>query len=80
MDKRGHIIAQGSIKTAAHKEINEYVTNLSSALQEVIDQVGGADNIKGIGVGAPNGNFYRLYRICSKPALERFNSFSSDVI
>lgn len=58
MDKRGHIIAQGSIKTAAHKEINEYVTNLSSALQEVIDQVGGADNIKGIGVGAPNGNFF----------------------
>ena len=58
VDKRGHIIAQGSIKTAAHKEINEYVTNLSSALQEVIDQVGGADNIKGIGVGAPNGNFF----------------------
>ena len=23
VDKRGHIIAQGSIKTAAHKEINE---------------------------------------------------------
>ena len=58
VDKRGHIIAQGSIKTAAHKEINEYVTNLSSALQEVIDQVGGADNIKGIGVGAPNGNIF----------------------
>lgn len=58
VDKRGHIIAQGSIKTATHKEINEYVTNLSSALQEVIDQVGGADNIKGIGVGAPNGNFF----------------------
>lgn len=58
VDKRGHIIAQGSIKTAAHKEINEYVTNLSSTLQEVIDQVGGADNIKGIGVGAPNGNFF----------------------
>ena len=58
VDKRGHIIAQGSIKTAAHKGINEYVTNLSSALQEVIDQVGGADNIKGIGVGAPNGNFF----------------------
>ena len=58
VDKRGHIIAQGSIKTAAHKEINEYVTNLSSALQEVIDQVGGADNIKGLGVGPPNGNFF----------------------
>lgn len=58
VDKRGHIIAQGSIKTAAHKEINEYVTNLSAALQEIIDQVGGTDNIKGIGIGAPNGNFF----------------------
>lgn len=58
VDKRGHIIAQGSIKTSAHKEINEYVTSLSAAVQEVIDQVGGSANIKGIGVGAPNGNFF----------------------
>ncbi|SHF31542.1 ROK family protein [Dysgonomonas macrotermitis] len=58
VDKRGHIIAQGSIKTAAHKEINEYVTALSAAVQEVIDQVGGIANIKGIGVGAPNANFF----------------------
>lgn len=58
VDKRGHIIAQGSIKTGVHKEINEYVNNLAVALQEVIDQVGGSANIKGVGVGAPNGNFF----------------------
>lgn len=58
VDKRGHIIAQGSIKTSVHKEINEYVDSLSAAVQGVIEQVGGASNIKGIGVGAPNGNFF----------------------
>lgn len=58
VDKRGHIINQGSIKTGAYKEINDYVTNLAAGVQEIIDQVGGAGNIKGIGVGAPNGNFF----------------------
>lgn len=58
VDKRGHIINQGSIKTAAYKEINEYVTNLAAGVQGIIDQVGGSANIKGIGVGAPNGNFF----------------------
>lgn len=58
VDKRGHIINQGSIKTGVHKEINEYVNHLSEAVQEIIDQVGGSSNIKGIGVGAPNGNYF----------------------
>ncbi|NDV67557.1 ROK family protein [Dysgonomonas sp. 25] len=58
VDKRGHIINQGSIKTSAYKEINEYVANLATGVQEIIDQVGGSENIKGIGVGAPNGNYF----------------------
>ena len=58
VDKRGHIINQGSIKTGAYQEINDYVKSLASAVQNIIDQVGGASNIKGIGVGAPNGNFF----------------------
>lgn len=58
VDKRGHIINQGSIKTGTYKEINEYIANLASSMQEIIDQVGGSGNIKGIGVGAPNGNYF----------------------
>lgn len=58
VDKRGHIISQGSIKTGAYKEINDYVSNLAAGVQEIIDQVGGSENIKGIGVGAPNGNYF----------------------
>lgn len=58
VDKRGHIINQGSIKTASYHEINDYVNNLAKGLQNIIDQVGGSENIKGIGVGAPNGNYF----------------------
>lgn len=58
VDKRGHIINQDSIKTSVYKEVNEYVDNLSAGVQKIIDQVGGATSIKGIGVGAPNGNFF----------------------
>ena len=58
VDKRGQIVAQNSIKTAVHKEANDYVNHLSTALMEIINQVGGLTNIKGIGVGAPNGNFF----------------------
>lgn len=58
VDKRGHIINQGSIKTGTYKEINDYINHLSAGVQEIIDQVGGSGNIKGIGVGAPNGNYF----------------------
>lgn len=58
VDKRGHIIAKDSIKTAVHKEINAYVDHLSEAVKNIISQVGGTSNIKGIGIGAPNGNFF----------------------
>lgn len=58
VDKRGQIINQSSIKTAVHKEINEYVDALAVGVQKIIDQVGGSSNIKGIGVGAPNGNYF----------------------
>ncbi|MFV0468971.1 MAG: ROK family protein [Dysgonomonas sp.] len=58
VDKRGHIITQSSIKTLAFPEVNDYASNLAQALKNMIDQVGGISQIKGIGVGAPNGNFF----------------------
>jgi len=58
VDKRGHIVSQSSIKTAIHKEVNDYVNHLSTALLDIMSQIGGPSNIKGIGVGAPNGNFF----------------------
>lgn len=58
VDKRGQIITQGSIKTSVYKEINDYTDHLSAAVQAMIDKVGGSESIKGIGVGAPNANYF----------------------
>lgn len=58
VDKRGQIIIQDSIKTAIHKEANDFVNHLSEALFETISKVADIDSIKGIGIGAPNGNYF----------------------
>lgn len=58
VDKRGQILKSGSIKTAKHAEIGDFLDELCEALNTLIKQVGSKDEIKGIGVGAPNGNFF----------------------
>lgn len=58
VDARGHIIARSSIKTQTHKDVNLYVDELCTEMTKIIDSVGGKDMIRGIGVGAPNGNYY----------------------
>ena len=47
-----------SIKTGKYTDVDDYVSELANGLKLVIDQAGGVDKIKGIGVGAPNGNFF----------------------
>ena len=58
VDARGTVLYSGSIKTGKYAEIEEYVTALAQGLTQIIDQVGGPEKIKGIGVGAPNGNYF----------------------
>ncbi|MDF9829461.1 ROK family protein [Parabacteroides sp. PF5-6] len=58
VDARGTILYSGSIKTSKHADIKDYITELAKGLDIVIDQAGGYDKIKGIGVGAPNGNYF----------------------
>ena len=58
VDARGTILYSGSIKTGAYADVNDYVAVLCAGLQNVIDQAGGTEKIKGIGVGAPNGNYF----------------------
>lgn len=58
VDARGSILYSGSIKTGQYEDIDDYVEALAQGLQGVIKQAGGKDQIKGIGVGAPNGNYF----------------------
>ena len=58
VDARGNVVVNASIKTAAHNEIELYLEDLVVGLNMLIEQVGGKDKIRGIGVGAPNGNYF----------------------
>lgn len=58
VDARGTVLYSSSIKTGKYTDIEDYVAALGQGLLQVIDQAGGSDKIKGIGVGAPNGNYF----------------------
>lgn len=58
VDARGTIVAESSIKTQAYKTAKAFVEAGMVCLKPLIEQVGGIDNIAGMGIGAPNGNYY----------------------
>lgn len=59
VDSRGDIKATTAIKTQAYDKVKDYVKASVEALHVIIDQVGGIDKIKAMGIGAPNGNYYK---------------------
>lgn len=58
VDHRGSIRYRGALSTRNHENPQDYVEELYSVLMPAIEQVGGVDHIRGIGIGAPNGNYY----------------------
>ena len=52
------IIASGSIKTNKFNEVEDYVNELHTELFRLLEQNNATDKIMGIGVGAPNGNYF----------------------
>lgn len=58
VDARGNVLSKSAVKTATHSDINLYIDDLYNELIKLIDDIGGKEKIKGIGVGAPNGNYY----------------------
>ncbi|KAA6320608.1 Glucokinase [termite gut metagenome] len=58
VDARGGIIASSAIKTQGYSEVETYVDEVCKNLSLIIESEGGIEKIKGIGIGAPNGNYY----------------------
>lgn len=58
VDTRGEIKATTAIKTGGFEKVEDYVKASVEALQPIIEQVGGIEKIKAMGIGAPNGNYY----------------------
>jgi glucokinase len=59
VNHRGDIVEKGEIRTDAYPTIKGYIDALYDTLQPILNNKENAYTIKGIGIGAPNGNFYK---------------------
>jgi len=58
VDRDGNVLFSGEISTKKHAEVTTFIDELYNALSALIEKAGGIGRMKGIGVGAPNGNYY----------------------
>lgn len=59
VNHRGDILEKGEIRTDAYPTIDSYIDALYEKLKPLIDSVEDGKEVKGIGIGAPNGNYYK---------------------
>lgn len=58
VDARGQVVASDSIKTRKHANFDDYIEELHNGVERLIEANDAQDKIQGIGIGAPNGNYY----------------------
>jgi len=58
VDRNGNVLFSSEISTRGHEEVESFIEELHRNLQPIIDRAGGPGRMRGIGVGAPNGNYY----------------------
>ena len=58
VDARGAVLAQTVIRTDTYSEVEPYIAELADAVKRIIRESGTEGKVRGIGVGAPNGNYY----------------------
>lgn len=58
VDARGNVIASSSIKTQKHSQFSDYLDELHTEATRLMEAHDAVDKIQGIGIGAPNANYY----------------------
>ncbi len=58
VDRVGNVLFSGDMSTKKHPEVESFIGDLYKHLFVLIEKAGGVGRMKGIGVGAPNGNYY----------------------
>ncbi|MBO3699369.1 ROK family protein [Roseivirga sp. E12] len=58
VDVDGNVLMEGSIPTYTHETIEPFLEALSQAINKGLDSINDSFEIIGIGIGAPNGNYY----------------------
>ncbi len=58
VDMRGQVLSQTVIRTDTHTDVEDYVEDVADALDKIIKESGSEGKVRGIGIGAPNANYY----------------------
>lgn len=58
VDREGNLLAGSSMPTVGYEEVDDYIDALSKAIDELRSGITGDLELMGIGVGAPNANYY----------------------
>ncbi|MEJ8597622.1 ROK family protein [Riemerella anatipestifer] len=58
VNHRGEILGKGRIKTD-YDEIDDFINALYKEIEPILEQHNARDQLAGIGIGAPNGNYYK---------------------
>lgn len=58
VDTRGIVLASSSIKTRKHAKFEDYLDELHTAATRLIESADAVGKVHGIGIGAPNANYY----------------------
>lgn len=58
VDHNGHILEQDRILTNEPEGVQDFIGQLHEKISPMIESRGGVSNFAGIGIGAPNGNYY----------------------
>ena len=58
VDARGSVLSQTVIRSDNHTDVAPFIAELAEALNRIIAEAKAEGQIRGIGVGAPNGNYY----------------------
>jgi glucokinase len=59
IDRQGNCLADSFINTEAYKEFDPFLKHLYDEIVSTLNQIPGKIDIKGVGIGAPNGNYYK---------------------
>lgn len=58
VDRDGNVLFSSEISTRKHPTIETFIDDLYDNMNVLIEKAGGIGRMKGIGMGAPNGNYY----------------------
>jgi glucokinase len=58
VDRNGNILFSSEISTRGYPEVEGFLDELHKHMHTMIEEAGGVGRMRGIGLGAPNGNYY----------------------